>query len=238
MTEPGVLFESLGFRPGGSPAIIQVVAEDSAAARAGLQEYDRIVGIDDAPVHRFNDLVSIVSPQPNSNIEIHYVRDGERRSVRATLGSHAVNGEDRGMLGVRMAYEDLTPLGSLSTAVAKTWDQSVFTVKMLGRIVTGDVSLKNISGPVNIAQIAGESAERGWRYFVTILAIISLSLGILNLLPIPVLDGGQIVYQLVELVKGSPMTERAQIMGQQAGILALLLLMSFAFYNDIARILG
>ena len=104
--------------------------------------------------------------------------------------------------------------------------------------MTGDVSIKNISGPINIAQFAGESAERGLTYFLGFLAIISISLGVLNLLPIPVLDGGQIVYQVAELVKGSPLTERAQILGQQIGILALLLLMSFAFYNDIARILG
>ena len=98
--------------------------------------------------------------------------------------------------------------------------------------------MKNISGPINIAQFAGESAERGIGYFLGFLAIISISLGVLNLLPIPVLDGGQIVYQVAEMVKGSPLTDRAQILGQQIGILALLLLMSFAFYNDIARILG
>ena len=98
--------------------------------------------------------------------------------------------------------------------------------------------MKNISGPINIAQFAGESAERGMGYFLNFLAIVSISLGVLNLLPIPILDGGQIVYQVIELVKGSPMTERAQILGQQVGIFALLLLMSFAFYNDIARIIG
>jgi regulator of sigma E protease len=104
-------------------------------------------------------------------------------------------------------------------------------------MVTGDVSIKNISGPINIGQIAGESAQRGATYFLSFLAVVSISLGVLNLLPIPVLDGGQIVYQLVEMLKGSPMTERAQVLGQQVGIFALLLLMSFAFYNDIARIL-
>jgi len=109
---------------------------------------------------------------------------------------------------------------------------------MLSRMVTGDVSIKNISGPINIAQFAGDSAQRGVRSFLAFLAVVSISLGVLNLLPVPVLDGGQIVYQIVEMIKGSPMTDRAQILGQQAGILALLLLMSFAFYNDIARILS
>jgi regulator of sigma E protease len=109
---------------------------------------------------------------------------------------------------------------------------------MLGRMVTGDVSIKNISGPINIAQFAGESAERGLDYFLGFLAIVSISLGVLNLLPIPVLDGGQIVYQSIEGLKGSPLSERAQIVGQQIGIFALIMLMSFAFYNDLARIFG
>jgi regulator of sigma E protease len=109
---------------------------------------------------------------------------------------------------------------------------------MLGRMLTGDVSIRNISGPINIAQYAGESAAAGLNQFLRFLALVSISLGVLNLLPIPVLDGGQIVYQTVELIKGSPMSERAQMMGQQLGIFALLLLMSFAFYNDISRILS
>ena len=134
--------------------------------------------------------------------------------------------------------DNIGPGSSFVSALEQTWAKSVFTVQMLGRMLTGDVSIKNISGPINIAQFAGESAERGPRYFVDFLILISISLGILNLLPIPVLDGGQIVYQVAEWVKGSPLTDRAQIIGQQVGILALLLLMSFAFYNDIARILG
>ena len=131
-----------------------------------------------------------------------------------------------------------TPLESFAEAAGKTWTSTLFTVRMLGRMVIGDVSIKNISGPINIAQFAGASAERGVSYFLSFLAVVSISLGVLNLLPIPILDGGQIVYQVVEVFKGSPMTERAQILGQQVGIFALLLLMSFAFYNDIARILG
>jgi len=127
---------------------------------------------------------------------------------------------------------------SFVSALEQTWAKSLFTVEMLVRMLTGDVSIKNISGPISIAQYAGEAAERGFGYFVNILIIVSISLGVLNLLPIPVLDGGQIVYQLIELVKGGPMTERAQILGQQVGIFALLLLMSFAFYNDIARLLS
>jgi regulator of sigma E protease len=109
---------------------------------------------------------------------------------------------------------------------------------MFGRMITGDVSIRNISGPINIAQFAGDSAARGLNDFLNFLALISISLGVINLLPIPILDGGQIVYQAIEWIKGSPMSERSQILGQQVGIFALLLLMSFAFYNDIARLLS
>ena len=127
---------------------------------------------------------------------------------------------------------------AFARALAKTWEMMALTVRMIVSMVIGDVSVKNISGPINIAQFAGDSAQRGLRYFLGFMAMISISLGVLNLLPVPVLDGGQIVYQSVEWIKGSPLSERAQILGQQFGILALILLMSFAFYNDIARILG
>ena len=157
-----------------------------------------------------------------------------------------MNGATIGRLGAGPAddaseyyyFRQFGVLPAIGEAVERTWDSSVFTVKMLGRMVTGDVSIKNISGPINIAQFAGETAQRGLTYFIGFLAIVSISLGVLNLLPVPVLDGGQIVYQLVEGLKGSPLSERAQILGQQVGIFALLLLMSFAFYNDIVRLVG
>jgi regulator of sigma E protease len=122
--------------------------------------------------------------------------------------------------------------------VARTWDDSVFTVSMVAHMITGEVSLKNISGPLSIADIAGDSARAGLPYFIRVLAMLSISLGILNLLPIPLLDGGQIVYQLAEGVKGAPLSERAMIIGHQIGILFVVVLMGFAFYNDIARMFG
>jgi regulator of sigma E protease len=216
LTEPGVLFDGLGFVPWQPPAIIADLPDDGAAASSGLAIGDRITSIAGDTIKNFDDLRVAV-------------------------------GESYGYLGVGWATEGgeeyyqriiYTPLQSLNAAIEKTWMSTVFTVNMLGRMVTGDVSMKNISGPINIAQIAGDSVERGWRYFVGILAIISISLGVLNLLPVPVLDGGQIVYQVIEAMKGGPLTERTQIIGQQVGIFALLLLMSFAFYNDIARIFG
>ncbi|MEJ2274900.1 MAG: RIP metalloprotease RseP, partial [Woeseiaceae bacterium] len=246
LTEPGVLFDGLGFEVWQPPAVIGGLTAGKAAERAGLAPGDRITAIDDQPVQSWNDLLAIVQSRPGEAVEVDYVRDGATASVDLVLGEDGTGDDRRGVIGIELAntWEDYyflrtySPVESLSAAVDKTWTSTLFTVRMLARMVTGDVSIKNISGPINIAQFAGESAERGFSYFLGFLAIISISLGVLNLLPIPVLDGGQIVYQLAELVKGSPLTERAQILGQQIGILALLLLMSFAFYNDIARILG
>jgi regulator of sigma E protease len=246
LTEPGVLFDGLGFEVWQPPAVIGGIMPGAAAEGAGLIAGDRISGIDGEPVQSWNDLLEIVQARPGEAVTVEYVRDGYAASVDLVLGEDGTGDERRGKIGIELAntWEDYyvlrtySPFESLTAAVEKTWTSTMFTVRMLGRMVTGDVSIKNISGPINIAQFAGESAERGMTYFLGFLAIISISLGVLNLLPIPVLDGGQIVYQVAELVKGSPLTERAQIIGQQIGILALLLLMSFAFYNDIARILG
>ncbi len=246
LTEPGVLFDGLGFKPWQPPAIVGEISDGGAAEAAGLAVGDRITAIDYEPVKNFNELRAVVAPRANQEVMVEYVRDGRAESVNAMLGEQEVDGEKRGLLGIALSESvgdyyrrrTFTPLESLGEAATKTWTSTLFTMQMLGRMVTGDVSIKNISGPINIAQFAGDSAQRGVRSFLAFLAIVSISLGVLNLLPIPVLDGGQIVYQIVEMIKGSPMTERAQILGQQAGILALLLLMSFAFYNDIARILS
>jgi len=245
LTEPGVLFDGLGFVPWQPPAIVAELPEDGAALGSGLAIGDRITTIAGETIKNFDDLRTAVEPRAGQDVVIGYVRDGQEAAVDVRIGERIVDGKTFGYLGVAWTtqssdayYQRLvySPLESLNAAIDKTWMSTVFTVSMLGRMVTGDVSMKNISGPINIAQIAGESVERGWRYFVGILAIISISLGVLNLLPVPVLDGGQIVYQLIEGLKGGPLTERAQILGQQVGILALLLLMSFAFYNDIARL--
>lgn len=238
LTEPGVLFDRLGFEPGPIPAIIGNLQQGEAALAAGLQDGDKIVAIDDTPIEGFDKLIEVVKAIPGQRVTIDIVREQNRRSVFATIGERMVDGEQWGFLGVSLLYDNIGPGKSMVSALEQTWLKSKFTVQMLASMLTGDVSIKNISGPINIAQFAGRSAERGFRVFVDFLIIVSISLGILNLLPIPVLDGGQIVYQVVEWVKGSPMTERSQILGQQVGIFALLVLMSFAFYNDISRILG
>ena len=237
LTEPGVLFDGLGFKAGAAPVVIGNLAKGGAAEKAGLRDGDRIVAVDDTPIADFGQLIDAVQPNPGKRVTIYFVRNQSRQSTTATIGERTVEDKQVGFLGVGRLADNIGVMRSFVSALEQTWDKSLFTVEMLGRMLTGDVSFKNISGPINIAQFAGESAERGFGYFINFLIIVSISLGVLNLLPIPVLDGGQIVYQLIELVKGSPMTERAQILGQQVGIFALLLLMSFAFYNDIARIL-
>ena len=246
LTEPGMLFEGLGFtpfQPTDIPAKIERVEDDGPARAAGIQGGDRIVAVDGNEVRTFGDLIEVLRPLANQDVTVEYVRDETRFATNLIVGERIVNGEAIGRLGVVVTQDyyyqrRYGPLESLTRGMQRTWSSTKFTINMLGRMVVGDVSIKNISSPIGIAQYAGESAQRGLDFFVSFLAIVSISLGVLNLLPIPVLDGGQIVYQLVEGVKGTPMSERAQIMGQQIGIFALILLMSFAFYNDLARIFG
>jgi regulator of sigma E protease len=246
LTEPGALFDGLGFAVWQPLSRVGLLTPGGAAELAGIRAGDEIASINGESVRFWTELLTVVRARPGETVDVEYLRDGYSSSVTLTLGDEGTGDDRRGLIGIGLAdtaadyyyRRTYSPLESLSAAVDKTWTSTLFTIRMLGRMVTGDVSIKNISGPINIAQFAGESAERGPSYFLGFLAIISISLGVLNLLPIPVLDGGQIVYQLVEMVKGSPLTERAQMLGQQIGIFALLLLMSFAFYNDIARILG
>ena len=246
LTEPGALFDGLGFDIWQPLSRVGQLTPGGAADLAGIRVGDESISIDGEPVLYWSQLLTVVRSKPGETVDVEYTRDGYSLAANLTLGEEGSGDERRGLIGIGLAdtaadyyyRRTYSPVESLSAAVDKTWTSTLFTMRMLGRMVTGDVSIKNISGPINIAQFAGESAGRGFRNFLGFLAIISISLGVLNLLPIPVLDGGQIVYQLVEMVKGSPLTERAQVIGQQIGILALLLLMSFAFYNDIARILG
>jgi len=246
LTEPGMLFDGLGFKPWQPPAVVGEVASGGAAEAAGVRTDDRIVQIDGEVIASFSDLRTVVSARPDMAVVITVERGTDFLQLDVVIGSDNRDGQRVGLLGVGAAantadyfyLRKFGPLDSIAPATARMWTSTMFTLRMLGRMLTGDVSIKNISGPINIAQFAGASAQAGISNFLGFLAIVSISLGVLNLLPVPVLDGGQIVYQLVEWLKGSPMSERAQLAGQQVGIFALVLLMSFAFYNDIARILG
>jgi regulator of sigma E protease len=249
LTEPGALLPGLGFEfwyPA-IPARVGKVLEGSPAERAGLREGDLLLEVGGEPVADFPSLVRLVQPNPGRTLEFTVDRAGEE--IRVPVEVEAQRDGERlvGRIGVQPAAggtipeemrtrEHYGPLESLARATVKTWDMSALTVRMLWNVVTGDVSVKNLSGPINIAEYAGFSARQGILSFLSFLAIVSVSLFILNLLPIPILDGGQIVYQVAELVKGSPLSERAQAVGQQIGILLLLVLMSFAFYNDLSRL--
>jgi regulator of sigma E protease len=165
-------------------------------------------------------------------IEVQSQREGDRMVGR--IGIQPASGA--AVPASMRTVERYGPIESVSRAAGKTWGMSELTVRMLWNVVTGDVSVKNLSGPINIAEYAGFSLRQGALAFLSFLAIVSVSLFVLNLLPIPILDGGQIVYQLAELAKGSPLSERAQAVGQQIGLVLLLVLMSFAFYNDLSRL--
>lgn len=251
LTEPGQLFKRLGFQPWAPqlPPVIDELTPDGPAERAGLRPGDLIVEALDQPVAAWPEWVEFVRARPNERVGVVVLRDGIEISLELAIGEVDMDGEIIGRIGASvrvpddllesMRAEQRYGIGeALTRAVAKTWEMMALTVRMIVSMVIGDVSVKNISGPINIAQYAGVSASIGIAQFLSFLAIVSISLGILNLLPIPMLDGGQIFYQLVEGVKGSPLSERAQLIGQQMGILFLLLLMSFAFYNDLARLFG
>jgi len=248
LTEPGKLFDVLGMKPWVPiiPARVSEVTPGGPAELAGVQAGDLVVGADGEAIDSWTQWVTYVRARPGQVIAMELERDGRLVTIVASAGVAEEGGEQFGRLG--MATEPPADLArkylanqrygfaaSLTESVSRTWSMSELTVRMIGRMFTGDVSVKNISGPINIAEYAGYSARIGFAPFLNFLAIVSISLGILNLLPVPVLDGGQIVYQIAEAIKGSPLSERVQIIGQQIGIAMLIMVMSLAFYNDLSR---
>jgi regulator of sigma E protease len=237
LTEPGLLLEGLGFMPGQPLAIAEWIDPDAAAARAGMLPGDRIVSVNGESTVTFTDMAALIVELPDRTVPLGIVRDGRRQTLYVDIAAVETADGVVGRIGVGPRYlKQFGAVAAVGESFSRTARETVFTVRMLWNMVTRQVSIKNISGPISIAQFVGDSARAGFTYVLTILALISISLGVLNLLPIPMLDGGQIVYQSVELIKGSPLSERAQMLGQQVGIFAILLLMSFAFYNDIARL--
>lgn len=229
-------------------AVVGAFTDDSAAEKAGLLVGDEIIAANDQPVTNFAELVAIVHPNAATAVDFSVLRDGQQLSVTVTPRATEHNGKTIGLIGVAPnrpdeAYERLSvkvkysPLQALGKAVQKTYDMTTLTLQMLVKLVVGEASLDNISGPISIAQFAGQSATIGLDHYVNFIALISLSLAVLNLMPIPMLDGGHLVYFAVEGITGRPVSERIQIWGQQLGILLLGALMFLAFYNDIGRVL-
>ncbi len=239
LTEPGILFEGLGFMPGQPLAIAEQLTPGAAAEQAGMLPGDRIISVNGENTVTFGDMAAVIVALPDRTVPIGIVRDGRRQTLYVDVAAVETPDGVVGRIGVASRYlKQFGAIPAVFESFSRTARETTFTVRMLWNMVTREVSIKNISGPISIAQFVGDSARAGFSYVLTILALISISLGVLNLLPIPMLDGGQIVYQTVEWIKGSPMSDRAQMLGQQVGILAILVLMSFAFYNDIARLLS
>ncbi|HEU4530885.1 MAG TPA: RIP metalloprotease RseP [Steroidobacteraceae bacterium] len=243
LTEPGLLMQGLGFDFASGPTrvLIDDVSDDSPAALAGLRSGDVVRAIDGQEPQNAADFVARVQRRGGERVLLSIERDGQALVVPVSVRADREGERTVGRIGAALtnmpsalSMERLGPVSALGRAAGETWQMSALTVNMLWNMVMGRVSVKNISGPINIAAFAGETARVGLRPFLTFLAIVSISLGILNLLPIPILDGGQMLFQVIEAAKGSPLSERAQLLGQQVGIALLLLLMSLAFYNDIS----
>jgi len=244
------VLEKIGLRlhrPPLEPVLGQVLA-GGAAERAGLQSGDRILRVDAKPIENWDAFVAAVRSRPGSALNITFERAGAEQTAQVVPEAVSAGSARIGRIGAGPrqpeGYADRLlirvqhgPVASLSRAVAKTADIALFSLKMLGKMLIGEVSWRHLSGPVTIADFAGQSASLGWVSYLTFLALISISLGVLNLLPIPLLDGGHLMYYGIEIIKGRPVSERFMELGQRVGLALLLVMMAFAFYNDLNRLL-
>lgn len=248
----GNLLRLLGVEPTrpAVPAVIGEVTEHGAARRAGLMAGDRIVAVDGTSVRNWSHWVEIIRAAPGIPLSVRLSRNGDGMVVILTPEEKiSEEGETIGYIGVGLdqgfspdqslfAVEAYPVHAALLKGLDKTVDMIVLTLRILGRMITGEASLKNLSGPVSIAQYAGQTAQMGIVTFLGFLAIVSVSLGVLNLLPIPLLDGGHLFYYFIELLKGSPVSLSMQLLGQRIGLVLLFGLMGLAIYNDILRLAG
>ena len=229
--------------------VIGNVAEDSVAQRAGLQQGDHILRANGAAMQRWMDVVEVIRAHPEQAVQLDVQRGALTLQITVVPQAVAESGKTVGKIGAGPKVDEAAwqamfievsygPLEALTQSLRKTWETSVISLEMLGKMVMGEVSMKNLSGPITIADYAGQSAKMGVVAYLSFLALISISLGVLNLLPIPLLDGGHLLYYVAELVKGSPASELAWEIGQKIGIALLGTLMVFAIYNDINRLVS
>lgn len=237
------------YRPQLKPVIGSVVA-GGAAERSGLRIGDEIVTIDNKGIESWEQVVEIIRSHPSQLLTVEVRREGRLIPALAVTPAAVTEGGtaigrigaaplvDRAAMASLIVDVQYGPLESVGRAIHKTWDTSLFSLRMLIKMIVGDVSLKNLSGPITIADYAGQSAQSGWISYLFFLALVSISLGVLNLLPIPLLDGGHLMYYMAEVLKGSPVSDRAMEIGQHVGIVLLFTLMAFALYNDIVRLVS
>ena len=241
----GQYLDKLGLDPASPPAVVDKVNAGLPAAAAGMQNGDRIVSLNGTPIAdwvAFTKLLHEVAAK-SPQLAIVVERAGKQIPLAVTARYESVQGQPQNwIIGIEGAARETVmqhfgPVRAFSESLKSTWDRAATTFNMIGKLVTGQASTKNLSGVVGIAQVANASASLGLTRFLEFLGLVSLSLAILNLLPIPVLDGGHLLYYLIELVKGSPVSERVMMAGQYVGLALLLTMMGLAFYNDIHRII-
>ena len=227
-----------------TPPLVTSVMQGSPAAKAGLQAGDHVVNIEGQTIHTWSQMTGIVKENPNRQLKVEVLREEHRVSLTVTPSAEKamVNGQsvEVGKIGIsgpgRSIMRSSTPLLSLYDGLGATWGWTELTAIGLYKMVVGDISSKNIGGPLTIAKISGEAAEQGASSVIFLIAILSINLGVLNLLPIPILDGGHLLFFLIEGILRKPLGERQREVAQQAGLVLLVGVMIFAFWNDLERI--
>jgi len=238
------------WRPPHSISVAKVMP-DTAALEAGVEADDKLLSVDGKEVTSGKSFSDYINAHAGKSVQLGVERSGSKTTLLITPRLTEVEGVKRGLIGVALkanySEADVKDLfftrqasfvESIKFGFTETYDLSIMTLKVMGRLITGEASLKNISGPITIANYAGKSASVGFSAFLTLMAIVSLSLGVLNLLPIPLLDGGHLLYYIVELVKGSPVSERVEAIGMRIGMSLVGVLMVVAIYNDIGRLIN
>lgn len=252
LTEPGQLLTGLGLSQWQpiAPPIVGEVLPDGTAYAAGLQTGDIILKAAGTVLSGPADLVKVLQTSPGKTLALEVQRQGRSFSLNLPVGEQKTSdGHVIGHIGAQLGYPDwvrqrleaeqrYNPAAALGHALARTGSLAWLTLDASWNMVIGKVSLRNLSGPIDIAQYAGYTAESGLVPFLAFLAIVSISLGVLNLLPIPVLDGGHLLYYVMEAVKGSPLSAHAEMTGQRIGLALILMLFCFAVYNDLMRLFG